>query len=122
MTTAIDGLETRLVTNPPPVSFDFGFFAPFLIDAFIQVLSGCGGDGAARAKERLKNPTSARTRYAVRKAIRIASDESNIDVVGSNLVKTQDHFLSQCAQCSEEEIEALFNEVEETATETMVFL
>jgi hypothetical protein len=121
MSTPLDDFETDLVATAPAVSFDFSTFAPFLINALIDLLSGCGQDGTARAKVALKNPTSRKTKYLVRRAVKSASDESGIAVRGSELTLTGDHLLQHCSTCSDEELDELFGETRDI-TDTITFL
>lgn len=103
------------------MSFDFAIFAPFLINALIDLLSGCGQDGTARAKAALRQPKSRKTKYLVRRAIKSASNESGIQVVGSQLTTTGDYLLQHCSTCSDEQLDALFGETQEI-TDTITFL
>ena len=109
----LDDFEAGLIEDAPDVSFGWEMFAPILIQTLIDLLSGCGQDGEARAKAALRGNGSVWSRRALRQAVRKASEESGTDVSSKDLNAVSNHLVSYGKTCSDDELDALFRETDE---------
>lgn len=120
--TQITKFKDRLVASDPPVSFDFGMFAPFLIDAMVKLLSGCGQDGFSRAKQILRDPNSEEGWKLVRKATLRAKRESGVAFARYDSGIIAQHFMETCRASSDRQLNQLLGETEAVATYIQTFL
>ena len=109
----LDDFEAGLIDDAPDVSFGWEMFAPILIQTLIDLLSGCGQDGEARAKAALRGNGSVASRWALRRAVKQAGKESGTDVSSNDLNAVADHLVSYGKTCSDDELDALFRETDE---------
>ncbi len=115
-----DDIEQDLINRQPPVSFDFAIFAPVLIQVLVDMLNGCGGDGAARAKNVMSNPSSFWSRYHLRRASKEAAKQTGIEMTGKDLAVTS-QCVTDCFAALDDK-DSLFEEAEEENIPNHIFM
>lgn len=109
----LDAFESELVQGCPEVSFDATILIGVVLDVLVDMLSNCGNDGVARASQALQKPNSRRTRFAVRKATRVAAERTETQLTRADEHVTQNYLLSSLSGKSQEEIHEILTETRE---------